>query len=97
MPPVILINPFEVPKGKEDECLAFWEKVARYRYMKGQPGFISTRFYRALSSGAKFYYINIAEWESEEHFQAAHTNQEFQRLVEPYMEIFPHYPELYGH
>ena len=30
MPRVILINPFEVPKGKEDECLAFWEKAAAY-------------------------------------------------------------------
>jgi len=93
MPPVTLINPFEVPKGREDECLAFWERVAKY--MKGQPGFISTRLNRALSPEARFYYINIAEWESAAHFQAAHRSEEFKRLVEPYKEVFHHYPELY--
>jgi hypothetical protein len=39
--PVTLINPFEVPAGKEAEAVAFWEKVAAF--MKQQPGFISTR------------------------------------------------------
>ncbi len=27
---VILINPFEIPEGREDECLSCWEKVAEY-------------------------------------------------------------------
>jgi heme-degrading monooxygenase HmoA len=93
MPPVILINPFEVPKGREDECLAFWEKAAAY--MRRQPGFIATRLHRALSPEARFHFINIAEWESAAHFQRAIGNEEFNRLIEPYMEIFPHYPGLY--
>jgi len=56
---VILINPFEVPKGKEEEVLAFWEKVAEY--MRDQPGFISTRLHKALVPWARFHLINIAE------------------------------------
>ncbi|MFZ5448635.1 MAG: antibiotic biosynthesis monooxygenase family protein [Thermodesulfobacteriota bacterium] len=90
---VVLINPFEVPKGKEEECLAFWEKAAAY--MKRQPGFISTRLHRALSSEARFHFINIAEWESAAHFQAAVGSEEFQQLIKPYMERCPHYPGLY--
>jgi heme-degrading monooxygenase HmoA len=42
----ILINPFEVPKGKEEEALAFWNRVADY--MRKQPGFASTRLHRAV-------------------------------------------------
>ena len=33
---VILINPFEVPEGKEEACLAIWEAAAEY--MRKQPG-----------------------------------------------------------
>jgi heme-degrading monooxygenase HmoA len=90
---VVLINPFEVPKGKEDECLAFWERAAEF--MKRQPGFISTRLHRAVSPEARFYFINVAEWESAEHFYAAVGSEEFKRLIDPYMEVFPHYPGLY--
>jgi heme-degrading monooxygenase HmoA len=89
----ILINPFEVSQGKEEECLAFWEKVAEY--MRRQPGFISTKLHEATTPGAKFHFINIAEWESPEHFQKAVENTEFQKLVAPYMQVFPHHPALY--
>jgi heme oxygenase (mycobilin-producing) len=37
---VTLINPFEVPKGKEDDALAYWERCDAI--MKKAPGFIST-------------------------------------------------------
>ena len=49
---VILINPFEVPEGKEEACLAIWEAAAEY--MRKQPGFISTKLHRALSSDVRF-------------------------------------------
>lgn len=91
--PVTLINPFEVPTGREAEALDFWEKVAAF--MKQQPGFISTRLHRALVPWARFQLINLAEWESVEHFEAVAQSREFQELVGPYMEVFPHYPGLY--
>lgn len=90
---VILINPFEVPDDKVDEALAFWEKAADY--MRKQPGFISTRLHRALVPGTRFPLINIAEWVSVQDFETAHKAEEFKKLVEPYMELFPHYPALY--
>ena len=93
MPDVILINPFEVPKGKEAAALKMWEKAAEY--MKKQPGFVSTRLHRALAPDARFYLINIAEWESVENFQAAISSDEFKKLTEGSMEEFPHYPGLY--
>jgi heme-degrading monooxygenase HmoA len=93
IPNVILINPFEVPKEKEEAAIKMWEKAAEY--MKKQPGFISTRLHKALSPHARFHLINIAEWESVENFQAAINNDGFKKLTAGAMEEFPHYPEVY--
>lgn len=65
---VILINPFEVPEGKEEEALVFWDQAADF--MRKQPGFISTRLHKAIEPWAHFGLINVAEWESVEHFEA---------------------------
>ena len=93
MSKVILINPFAVPAGKEEACLAFWETAAEF--MRRQPGFISTRLHEALSPQAKFHFINVAQWESAEHFQTAVDSERFNELTAPYMELFPHFPGLY--
>jgi heme-degrading monooxygenase HmoA len=90
---VILINPFEVPEGKEAEALAFWERAADF--MNKQPGFISTRLHRAIVPWARFHLINVAEWQSVDQFEAAIFCDEFKNLTEPYMKIFPHFPGLY--
>ena len=93
MSKVILINPFEVPEGREDECLAYWEKAAEY--MRHQPGFISTRLHKTVSPQARFHFINVAEWESAEHFQTVIESEAFKELTAPNKELFPHYPGLY--
>ena len=93
MSTVILINPFEVPKGQEEDALAFWDRTAEF--MRRQPGFISTRLHRALSADARFIYVNVAEWESAEHFQEAVSSDAFQKLIAGSRERFPHYPALY--
>ncbi|MBI5570321.1 MAG: antibiotic biosynthesis monooxygenase [Desulfomonile tiedjei] len=85
---VTLINPFEVPEGKEEEALAFWERVADY--MRKQPGFISTQLHRAVVTWARFSLINVAEWQSAADFETAVNSEEFKKLTEPYMEVFPH-------
>ena len=90
---VILINPFEVPDGREDECLAFWKQTAEF--MKQQPGFISRRLHKAVSPKARFHFINVAEWESAEHFQTVVESEAFKELTAPYIELFLHYPGLY--
>ena len=84
---VILINPFEVPAGEEEAALRFWEQAAEY--MRRQPGFISTRLHKALSPDARFTYVNIAEWESAEHFQSAISSEEFKKATEGSQERFP--------
>ena len=90
---VILINPFEVPAGKEDEAIAFWEMAAEI--MRQAPGFISTKLHKAVAPGARFTLINIAKWESIEHFVTVTQSEEFRTATAPYMEVFPHYPGLY--
>ncbi|WKE64852.1 antibiotic biosynthesis monooxygenase [Gallaecimonas kandeliae] len=69
MAQVTLINPFEIPKGQEQEALAHWEKARDF--LAGQPGYISTRLHRALDPDARFHLVNVAIWESEAAFRAA--------------------------
>jgi heme oxygenase (mycobilin-producing) len=78
---VVLINPFEVPEGtSDDDFVAGWERAAEY--MREQPGFLGTRLHRALTPESRFRFINIAEWESPQAFQAAVGSQEFRALAE---------------
>ena len=77
---VILINPFEVPDGTNDEeFLRGWERAADY--MRQQPGFVSTRLHRALQPDARFRFVNVAEWESPQDFQAAVGSEEFRQIA----------------
>lgn len=90
---VILLNPFDVPAGKEQEALALWERAAAV--MRKSPGFITTRLHRAISPNVRFQLINMAEWESVEHFVAAIETDEFKEATAGSMESFPHFPGLY--
>jgi heme oxygenase (mycobilin-producing) len=77
---VILINPFEVPAGTdEEEFLHGWERAADY--MRQQPGFVSTRLHRALGADARFRFINVAEWASPQDFQAAVSSEQFREIA----------------
>lgn len=90
---VVLINPFGIPPGKEAEYLAFWEQAADF--MRNQPGFISMKLHRAVAPGAFFHFINVAEWETADEFQAAIQSERFRQLTQSYTEVFSHYPGLY--
>ena len=90
MASVILINPFEVSPEKDDEFLQGWEGAAEY--LRQQRGFISTRLHRALSPEARFRFINVAEWESPQDFQAAVGNEQFRRMAAG---AAPNYPALF--
>jgi heme-degrading monooxygenase HmoA len=77
---VILINPFEVPEGTDDEeFLRGWEHAADY--MREQPGFVSSRLHRALQPDARFRFINVAEWSSPQEFQAAVSSEQFREIA----------------
>lgn len=90
---VILINPFEVPAGKEQEAIEYWERCAEV--MRKAPGFISTRLHQAVSPDARFSLINMAEWESPEHFLAVIATDEFKQVADEGAKTFPHFPGLY--
>ncbi len=66
---IILINPFEVPEGKLEESVAYWE--ACRDFLKKQPGYISTKLHKSINGGAKFELINVAVWESPKAFTEA--------------------------
>ena len=88
---VVLINPFEVPaEASDEEFLAGWERDAEF--LRGRPGFIGSRLHRSLSSDARFRFINVAEWESPQHFQAAISDPAFARLAK---NSPPNFPALY--
>lgn len=77
MSTIVLINPFEVPEGKEEEFLKGWHEAARQ--LRQAPGFLSTRLHESLDPQAKFRFVNVAEWESPQHFQAAMSSEAFQQ------------------
>lgn len=90
---VILLNPFEVPESKEQEAIEYWERCAEV--MRKAPGYISTRLHRAISPDARFHLVNMAEWQSPEHFMAVIESDEFKQVADGGTETFPHFPGLY--
>ena len=87
----VLINPFEVPEGVDDErFLEGWSRAAEY--MQSRPGFVASRLHRAVSPNARFRFVNVAEWTSAEDFQAAVSSPEFQAMAAGSP---PNYPALY--
>ena len=91
---VTLMNGFEVAPDRDDVFHAAWYETSRYFVQR--PGFISLRLHRALSPAAPHRWVNVAVWESESDFRAAHSTEEFRRLVsqEKWQE-FPSSPTLY--
>ena len=88
---VVLINPFEVPEDTDDEAfLAAWGRAADY--MQAQPGFLGSQLHRAVSPGARFRFVNVAEWSSPQDFEAAVRNPSFQELARG---SAPNHPALY--
>jgi quinol monooxygenase YgiN len=87
---VTLINPFEIDPENDDRFLESWKKAADF--MKRQPGFIKTNLHRSLSPDARFRFVNVAEWESPQHFMAAVQSPDFQALAQS---APPNFPALY--
>lgn len=77
--PVTLMNSFAVSPGRDEAFHELWARTAKY--FTAQPGFISLRLHRAVSADAQYRWVNVANWESEAHFRAAHGTDEFRRCV----------------
>ncbi|MBV8927721.1 MAG: antibiotic biosynthesis monooxygenase, partial [Mycobacteriaceae bacterium] len=83
---VTLINVFEVEQCNVDAFLTSWRE--RAEFMSSQPGFRSLRLHRAVSQGARFQLINVAEWDSAEALQAASSREEFQASAQESVERY---------
>ncbi len=88
---ITLINPFEVPQGREEQFLKEWTEAAEV--IRKEPGFLSSRLHKSLDPQAKFRFINVAQWESAQHFRAAMSKEAFQKLIQKMNYIA--YPGLY--
>jgi heme-degrading monooxygenase HmoA len=88
---VVLVNAFEIPDGQEEKFLADWRHAADW--MRQQPGFVSSRLHQSLDPDAEFRYVNVAEWESADHFRKAAASPEFQQRTSG-MNVRAH-PALY--
>ena len=93
MAEVVFINGFEVAPGREDAFLALWTEMDEY--MRAFPGYRWRTLYKAFGNDAKLQYVNVAGWDSPEHFNAAHDDN-FQRLQRQHgWREFPALPSLY--
>jgi heme-degrading monooxygenase HmoA len=88
---VVLVNAFEVPESQEEKFLADWQHAADW--MRQQPGYVSSRLHQSLDPDAEFRYVNVAEWESADHFRRAAASLEFHRRISG-MNVRAH-PALY--
>jgi heme oxygenase (mycobilin-producing) len=77
--PVTLMNSFQVPRERDADFHALWERTSHY--FTRQPGFLWLRLHRAVSDDAAYRWVNVATWESEQHFRAAHATEEFRAVV----------------
>jgi heme-degrading monooxygenase HmoA len=90
--PLVLINAFEVPADADDDFIAGWE--AARDYLIQQPGYVDTALHRAVAPGAEFRFVNVARWQSMEHFQAATQSDGFREAAQGLAAYRPH-PALY--
>ena len=78
--PVVLVNVFTLDTADEDALLQSWQDDAKF--MKRQPGFISTQLHRAIGESPT--YLNYAVWESTARFRAAFMHPEFLAKISRY-------------
>jgi heme-degrading monooxygenase HmoA len=74
---VVLINPFHVPKGDDEEFRSGWERARDA--LRDQEGYLGTRLYRTIADDARFRFVNVAPWRSPQHFMTAIQSEDFQR------------------
>jgi heme-degrading monooxygenase HmoA len=90
--PLVLINAFEVPEGREEDFIKGWE--ASRDYLQTQPGYVDTALHQAVSPDPDFRFVNVGRWDSPQTFQAAIQSPGFRDASASLAEFRPH-PALY--
>ncbi len=98
---VTLINVFMVPADRQEEFLSTWKETANvFQAAKGS-GFLETHLHRNTGTGNQtFAFVNIARWESAEHWQRSHDTYKPKEYLIPGIKghpaIFECVVDLYG-
>ncbi|MEO9850645.1 MAG: antibiotic biosynthesis monooxygenase family protein [Reichenbachiella sp.] len=87
-----LINSFEVPAGKLEESIKYWE--ACRDFLKVQQGYVSTKLHQSLKDDARFQLVNVAIWETPQAFLDASEKMSKELGVPPVEGLKPN-PSLY--
>lgn len=98
---VTLINVFIVPADRQDEFLSSWKETAAFFQSSKQSGFIETHLHKNTGTGNQtFAFVNIARWESAEHWQRSHDAYKPKEYLIPGVKghpaIFECVVDLYG-
>src|SRR5687768_2446841 len=75
--PVVAINLYSVPEGKEELFLIWWQQLKEA--ILDNPGFISGRLHRSFRPDASFNFINVVEWENSLYSQGYKHNVELMK------------------
>jgi heme-degrading monooxygenase HmoA len=90
---VRFINCFEVGPGRDERFLECFAVVNAH--MADQPGYLGHRLHRSLGPDARYRFVNYVEWESVEHWRAAHGDAFRALVARPEWEEFTSTPALY--
>lgn len=88
----VLINTFEVPAGREEEFMAAWSEADAL--LRANHGYTSTALHRALAPDARHTFVNVAELDSVEAWQATISTPAFGAIARRMAEFSPS-PALY--
>ncbi|MFO1101867.1 MAG: antibiotic biosynthesis monooxygenase [Methylocystis sp.] len=72
-----LVNPFEIGEEEIPGVLDMWDKAKDH--MVAKPGFLNARLFRAQGDSFRYGLINIAQWQSAEHFMQALNDKAYDR------------------
>ena len=89
--PVLRFSSLPVSLAHAQILAREWDSPTTHRRQNASPN-AGRRLHRALSPEARFGFINVAEWESPQHFQAAVTTAEFAEMTKGGP---PSHPSLY--
>ncbi|GAC1393846.1 MAG: hypothetical protein NVS4B11_20310 [Ktedonobacteraceae bacterium] len=67
----------DVVVDQEEAFLKGWHEAVAH--LRQAPGFLSARLHKSLDPQVKFRFVNVAEWESPQHFQATMSSEAFQQ------------------
>lgn len=77
--PCAAIVAYEVHAEDRDKFLNAWRDANNH--LKQQPGHISTELHEAVSANPDFRFVNVACWESADHFRAATQSAHFKEVA----------------